>query len=139
MGKRTWSKGDDEGNLIKAGLNYGWPIICYGIDYDGTPIGEGITHQIGLEQPVYHFTPSIAPSGMEFYSGNKFPKWRDNLSIGARALQHLNRLVIEKNKVVHEKRLLTDLGLRVRIVRQGPDGYLYIGVDGRKILRIMPL
>ena len=132
-------RGGDEVNIIHSGLNYGWPIICYGIDYDGTPIGKGITHQEGLEQPIYHYTPSIAPSGMEFYFGNKFPKWRGNLFIGAMALQHLNRLVIEKNKVVHEERLLKDLGMRVRIVKQGPDGYLYLGVDGGKILRIKPL
>jgi len=131
-------KGGDEINRIEAGLNYGWPIICYGIDYDDTPIGEGITHKEGMEQPNYYYVPSIAPSGMEFYSGHRFEKWNGNLFIGAMALTHLNRLVLEEGKIVHEERLLQDFGKRVRVVKQGPDGYLYIGVDGGAIYRLTP-
>ncbi len=131
-------KGGDEVNRIGPSLNYGWPIICYGIDYDDTPIGEGITHKEGMEQPNYYYVPSIAPSSMEFYSGHNFEKWNGNLFIGAMALTHLNRLVLKKGKIVHEERLLQDFGKRVRVVRQGPDGYLYIAVDGGAIYRLIP-
>ncbi len=131
-------KGGDELNRIELGLNYGWPIICHCIDYDDTPIGEGITHKEGMEQPNYYYTPSIAPSGMEFYSGDMFKKWKGNLFIGAMALTHLNRLVLENGKVVHEERLLEDFGRRIRVVKQGPDGLIYIGVDGGMVLRLRP-
>ena len=130
--------GGDEVNIIKPTLNYGWPVITYGLNYDGTPVGEGITEKEGMEQSVYYYKPSIAPSGMQFYSSDVIPVWKGNLFIGALALQHLNRLVIENNKVIKEERLLKDKNWRVRSVKQGPDGYLYIGVDGGKILRIMP-
>ncbi|MEM9648726.1 MAG: PQQ-dependent sugar dehydrogenase [Bacteroidota bacterium] len=132
-------KGGDELNLVKPGLNYGWPIICHGIDYDDTPIGEGITHQEGLEQPVYFYTPSIAPSSMEFYTGDKFKVWKGNLFIGAMALTHLNRLELENGRVVHEERILQNFGKRIRVVRQGPDGLIYIGVDGGAIYRLEPI
>ena len=131
-------KGGDEVNVIEGGKNYGWPVITYGLEYDGTPVGEGITHKEGMEQPLYQYTPSIAPSGMEFYTGNAFPMWKGNLFIGGLVLTHLNRLVIKENKVVHEERLLQDQKWRVRSVKQGPDGFLYIGVDGGMILRIRP-
>ncbi|MEX0274338.1 MAG: PQQ-dependent sugar dehydrogenase [Flavobacteriaceae bacterium] len=131
-------KGGDEINIIYPGLNYGWPVICYGIDYDDSPIGQGITHKEGMEQPAHYYTPSIAPSGMEFYTGEKFPEWKNNLFIGALALQHLNRLVIENNKIVHEERLLEGFGKRVRAVKQGPEGYLYLGLDGGMIVRLVP-
>jgi glucose/arabinose dehydrogenase len=130
--------GGDEINIIKPGLNYGWPVITYGLNYDSTKVGEGITEKEGMEQPIYYYKPSIAPSGMQFYTSDVIPAWKGNLFIGAMALKHLNRLVIENNKVIKEERLLTDKGWRVRSVKQGPDGYLYIGVDGGKILRIMP-
>ncbi|WP_181899560.1 PQQ-dependent sugar dehydrogenase [Flagellimonas nanhaiensis] len=132
-------KGGDELNRIEPGKNYGWPIICHGIDYDDTPIGDGITHMEGMEQPMYHYTPSIAPSGMEFYTGEEFAEWEGNLFIGAMALTHLNRLVLKDGKVIHEERLLEDFGRRVRVVREGPDGLLYLGVDGGMILRMVPL
>ncbi len=131
-------KGGDELNIIKPGINYGWPIICWGIGYDNKPIGEGKTHQEGLEQPIYHYTPSIAPGGMDRYSGSEFPNWRGNLFIGGLALRHLNRLVLDNNKVIKEERLLSEHKWRVRSVREGPDGFLYIGVDGGMILRIKP-
>jgi glucose/arabinose dehydrogenase len=130
--------GGDEINIIKPTLNYGWPIITYGLNYDSTIVGEGITEKEGMEQPVYYYKPSIAPSGMQFYTSDVIPVWKGNLFIGAMALKHLNRLVIENNKVIKEERLLTDKGWRVRNVKQGPEGYLYLGVDGGKILRIMP-
>ncbi len=130
--------GGDEVNIIKPTLNYGWPVITYGLNYDSTTVGEGITKKGGMEQPVYYYKPSIAPSGMQFYSSDVIPLWKGNLFIGALALQHLNRLVIENNKVIKEERLLKGKNWRVRSVKQGPDGYLYIGVDGGKILRIMP-
>jgi len=131
-------KGGDEINIINPGLNYGWPVICHGIDYDGKPIGMGIKEKEGMQQPLYFYLPSIAPSGMTFYTGDKFPKWKGNLFIGAMALRHLNRVVVENNKVIHEERILKELNKRVRSVAQGPDGYLYVGVDGGKILRVSP-
>lgn len=130
-------KGGDEVNILQKGKNYGWPIICYGIDYDGEAIGEGITHKEGLEQPLYHFTPSIAPGGMDFYTGSEIPEWNGSLFIGALALRHLNRLEIKNGEVVGEERLLEDLEMRIRNVKQGPDGNLYIAADGGKILRIV--
>ena len=129
-------KGGDEINIIKRTLNYGWPVICHGIDYDGKPIGEGIKEKEGMEQPLYYYAPSIAPSGMEFYTSDIIPQWKGNLFIGAMALRHLNRLVIKDNKVVKEDRLLTDKNWRVRCIKQGPDGFLYIGIDRGPILRI---
>lgn len=131
-------KGGDELNRIEPGRNYGWPVICHGIDYDDTPIGDGITHKNGMEQPIHFYTPSIAPSGMDFYTGDKFKGWKGNLFIGSMALTHLNRLVFKNGKVIHEERLLQDFGKRVRVVRQGPDGFLYIGVDGGAIYRLKP-
>jgi aldose sugar dehydrogenase len=131
-------KGGDEINIIKPALNYGWPVITYGVNYDDTPVGEGITEKEGMEQPLYYYKPSIAPSGMQFYTSDVIPAWKGNLFIGAMAGMHLNRLVIDNNKVIKEERLLTDKKWRVRSLKQGPDGYLYMGVDGGRILRIRP-
>lgn len=131
-------KGGDEINIIKPAINYGWPVICYGVDYDGKPIGEGITAKEGMEQPFFYFTPSIAPSGMEFYSGDMIPQWKGDLFVGAMAMKHLNRLVVKDNKVIREERIFPDKKWRVRNVKQGPDGLLYISIDGGKILRIRP-
>jgi glucose/arabinose dehydrogenase len=131
-------KGGDEVNIIKPAINYGWPVICHGIDYDDTPIGEGITAKDGMEQPLYHYTPSIAPSGMEFYTAEAIKPWKGNLFIGAMAQRHLNRLVIENNRVIKEDRMLVDNKWRIRCVRTGPDGYLYLGIDKGPIVRIKP-
>jgi aldose sugar dehydrogenase len=131
-------KGGDELNLVKPGKNYGWPIITYGVDYSGEPVGAGITEKAGMEQPVHYYKPSIGPSGMVFYTGNAFPEWKGSLFQGALALTHLNRLVLEGNKVVKEERLFEQMNWRVRNVAQGPDGFLYIAVDGGMVMRIRP-
>jgi len=122
------ARGGDEINIPKAGRNYGWPIISYGREYSGGKIGEG-TSKPGLEQPVYYWDPSIAPAGMTFYTGDKFPAWRGNLFVGALKFQLLVRLEVEGNRIVKEERLLEDMGDRIRDVVQGPDGYLYLLTD----------
>ncbi len=131
-------KGGDEINIIKPGKNYGWPVITYGKDYDDKFVGDGLTQKEGMEQPFHYYVPSIAPSGMVFYTGDKYPKWKGNLFIGSMVLMHLNRLTIRDGLVVNEERILKGMKWRVRNVIQGPDGYLYIGVDGGMILKILP-
>ena len=131
-------QGGDEINIVKPGHNYGWPIITYGEEYGGGKIGAGITHKDGLDQPVYFYVPSIAPGGMIIYKGNAFPKWKNNIFSGALALRHLNRLVIENNKVVKEERILGQQKWRVRMISQGPDGFIYFSVDKGMILRLRP-
>jgi|FLOH01.1.fsa_nt_gi aldose sugar dehydrogenase len=130
-------KGGDEINIIRAGRNYGWPVITYGEEYEGGPVGEGLYVKDGMEQPVYMWKPSIAPSSMLFYTGDKYKNWHGNLFIGAMAGAHLNRLTLYENRVIHEERLLADQGWRVRIVRQGLDGYIYIGIDQGSIMRLV--
>ncbi len=131
-------KGGDEINIIQKGKNYGWPVITYGKEYDDTLIGKGLTQKEGMEQPFHYYVPSIAPSGMVFYTGDKYPAWKGNLFIGSMVLMHLNRLTIRDGLVVNEERILKGMNWRVRNVIQGPDGYLYIGVDGGMILKILP-
>ena len=122
-------QGGDEINVIRPGRNYGWPVITYGVNYGtGTPIGEG-THKTGMEQPLRVWAPSIAPSGMAFYTGNRFPAWKNNLFIGALRAQMLVRLELDGEKVVREERLMEDEIGRIRDVRAGPDGYLYLLTD----------
>jgi len=122
-------QGGDEINIIRPGTNYGWPVITYGVNYGtGTKIGEG-THKEGMAQPLYYWVPSIAPSGMAFYTGDRFPGWKGNLFVGALRDQMLVRLVLEGEKVVKEERLLKDVLGRIRDVRNGPDGYLYLLTD----------
>ncbi len=131
-------QGGDEINIIQAGLNYGWPVITYGVNYGiGTKIGEG-THKPGMQQPLYYWDPSIAPSGMIFYSGENFPKWQNNLLVGSLKFGLLLRLVIENNKVVHEERMLNGEFGRIRDVRQSPDGTLYLLTDEKqgKVLKL---
>lgn len=131
---RLWTvehgaKGGDELNLIEKGKNYGWAVISYGEEYSGEPIPGDITAKEGYEQPVYYWDPVIAPSGMEFYTGKAFPQWRGNIFIGGLVTQKLVRLVLKDNRVVGEEALLTDRGKRIRDVRQGEDGFLYIVTD----------
>ncbi len=122
-------RGGDELNIIEKGKNYGWPVIAHGIDYPGTPIGEGITHKEGMEEPVYYWDPVIAPSGLAFYTGNLFPQWRGSVFVGGLAGMVLDRLTIVNDKVVAEEPLLTDLRTRIRDVRVGPDGAVYVLTD----------
>jgi len=133
------ARGGDEVNTPKAGLNYGWPVITFGIDYSGVKIGEG-TAKAGMEQPLFYWDPSIAPSGAAFYTGSVWPAWKNSLFVGALAGQMLIRLSTEGEKVTGEERLLTNLGERIRDVRQGPDGFLYLLVDDAsgKVLRVRP-
>jgi len=122
-------QGGDEINVIRAGVNYGWPIITYGVQYvTGTRIGEG-THKPGMAQPLHYWVPSIAPSGMAFYMGDKFPAWRGDLFVGALRDQMLVRLKLDGEKVVGEERMLKNTLGRIRDVRIGPDGYLYLLTD----------
>jgi glucose/arabinose dehydrogenase len=122
-------QGGDEVNLVRAGANYGWPVITYGVNYGfGTKIGEG-THKPGMEQPLHYWVPSIAPSGMAFYTGDKFPHWRGDLFVGALRDQLLVRLKLDGEKIVREERMLRDVLGRIRDVRTGPDGFLYLLTD----------
>ena len=122
-------QGGDEINIIRAGVNYGWPVITYGRNYGiGTRIGEG-THKEGMAQPLYQWTPSIAPSGMAFYDGDKFPGWRGNLLVGALRYRLLARLKLDGERVVREERILKGTIGRIRDVRIGPDGYVYLLSD----------
>jgi aldose sugar dehydrogenase len=133
-------RGGDEINVIEAGLNYGWPVISHGIDYSGAPIGDGIREKEGMEQPLHHWTPSIAPSGMAFYQGEAFPEWEGDLLVGALAHRHLARLSFDaENEVVSEVRMLEEWGSRIRDVRVR-DGLIYVLTDHDpgELLRIEP-
>jgi glucose/arabinose dehydrogenase len=132
-------RGGDEINIPQAGKNYGWPVIGYGIDYSGAKIHDA-THQPGMEQPIYYWVPSIAPSGMAFYTGDLFPAWQGHLFVGGLVSRILVRLELDGEKVVKEERLLRDLDERIRDVRQGPDGALYLLTDNPagRILRLAP-
>lgn len=132
-------QGGDEVNVPLAGKNYGWPVIGYGIDYSGLRMHES-SAKAGMEQPIHYWVPSIAPSGMAFYTADRFPQWKNSLFVGALAGQHLARLTIDGEKIIAEERLLTDRKERFRDVRQGPDGYIYALTDeaNGKILRVSP-
>jgi glucose/arabinose dehydrogenase len=133
-------QGGDEVNVLRAGANYGWPVITYGANYGtGTKIGEG-TSKPGLAQPVHYWVPSIAPSGMAFYTGDRFPRWKGDLFVGALRDQLLVRLKLDGEKVVKEERMLQGTVGRIRDVRQGPDGFLYLLVDSSSgaIVRLEP-
>lgn len=142
---RLWTvehgaKGGDELNLIEKGKNYGWAVISYGEEYSGEPIPGDITQKEGFEQPIYYWDPVIAPSGMQYYTGAAFPAWRGNIFVGGLASQQLVRLVIKDNRVVGEEHLLTDREQRIRDVRQGFDGNLYVVTDDSdgELLKITP-
>lgn len=121
-------RGGDEINIIEPGINYGWPIITYGTAYSGLPMGEG-TRKPGMAQPIWHWTPSIAPSGMIWYSGDAFPAWRGNLFVGSLKFRYMERLELDGAEVTHREELLRGAYGRVRDVRQGPDGLIYILTD----------
>lgn len=131
--------GGDELNLIEPGVNFGWPVITYGRSYSGFKIGEG-THKQGMAQPVHYWVPSISPSGLMIYDGDAFANWRGSFFIGALSGRLLDRLEVREGKVVVEERLLEDWGARVRDVRQGPDGLIYLLTDARNgmLLRLEP-
>jgi len=132
-------RGGDEVNIPLAGKNYGWPVIGYGINYDGTKAHES-TAKPGMEQPIKYWVPSIAPSGMAFYTADLFPAWKGNLFVGALAGQMLVRLELDGETVTREERLLTDLRERIRDVRQGPDGAIWLLTDSGngRLLRLTP-
>jgi glucose/arabinose dehydrogenase len=137
------ARGGDELNIVRRGRDYGWPTIAYGTEYSGAPITGGITAKEGMEQPAYYWDPVIAPSGMTFYTADLFPAWKGNLFIGGLASTNLVRLVLDGEKVVGEERLLTDLKPkreRIRDVRQGPDGALYLVTDESpgRLLKLVP-
>ncbi len=133
------ARGGDEINVVEPGKDYGWPTISYGIEYKGDKIGEGITQKAGMEQPIYYWDPVIAPSGMTFYTGDKFPGWKGSLFVGALAAKHVARLTVDGRRIVGEERLLVDRA-RIRDVRQGLDGYLYVLTDEEngQLLRLAP-
>ena len=133
-------RGGDEINIIRGGLNYGWPKITYGkdyIDYVGiSPLGK-TTSLPGMEQPFYYWIPSIAPSGMAFSTSNIYDDWKDDLFVGSLKFEYLERLVIKENKVVKREKILDGIG-RVRNVVEGPDGYLYLGIEGTGVIKVLP-
>jgi glucose/arabinose dehydrogenase len=136
-------QGGDEINIIRAGRDYGWPIISYGVQYerDGyAPVGSGLTAMEGMEQPIYYWVPSIAPSGMMFYTGDLFPEWKGDLFVGAMRAgtgRFLVRLELEGDRVIEEEHLLVELDQRIRDIRQGPDGAVYV-IAGDSIVKLTP-
>ena len=133
-------RGGDEINVAEAGNNYGWPVVSYGINYNGTPVGSGDAHGSGFVDPLYQWTPVIAPSGMIFYSGEAVPAWKGDLLVGGLASTALVRLELDGRKVTHEERLLEDLGRRIRDVAEGPNGDIFLLTDesNGEILRLGP-
>lgn len=133
------ARGGDEVNILEPGKNYGWPVISYGVEYSGAKIGEG-TQKPGLEQPIYYWDPVIAPSGMAFYDASLFPAWKGSLFVGGLASTHLARLTLKGDRVVGEEWLLEDMGQRIRDVRVGPDGALWLLTDESdgRVLRLVP-
>ncbi|TLX76522.1 PQQ-dependent sugar dehydrogenase [Labilibacter sediminis] len=140
---KIWSdehgpKGGDELNLIEAGKNYGWPVISFGINYNGT-VFTNDTAKAGMEQPVVYWVPSIAPCGMTFVKGNRYPNWKNNILTGSLRFEYLHRCVLEGNKVVYQEKLLQNIG-RVRNVEMSPDGFVYVAIEKPgKLLKLVPL
>ncbi|HNU59390.1 MAG TPA: PQQ-dependent sugar dehydrogenase, partial [Aquaticitalea sp.] len=128
-------RGGDEINIVKKGANYGWPTITYGINYSGTKITDE-TARPGMEQPLHYWDPSIAPSGMAFITSDKYPGWQGDLLIGSLKFEYLDKCILKDGKVVQEERLLDGLG-RVRTVHQGPDGYIYVGIENLGIVKLL--
>jgi glucose/arabinose dehydrogenase len=129
-------KGGDEINIIKAGKNYGWPKASFGVNYSGTKFTDK-TSITGMEDPIHHWTPSIAPSGMAFVTSDKYPTWKGNVLVGSLKFQYVTHCVLDNNKVIKEEKLLENIG-RVRCVRQAPDGYIYVAVQNLGIVRLTP-
>ncbi|MBP2832373.1 PQQ-dependent sugar dehydrogenase [Aquimarina sp. U1-2] len=129
-------RGGDEINPIQKGINYGWPVITYGINYSGTQI-TALTKKEGMQQPLYYWIPSIAPSGMDFVTSDIYPDWKNDIVIGSLKFQYLELVELTDQKVSGRKKLLEDIG-RVRNVRQGPDGFIYVAVENKGILKIVP-
>ncbi len=129
-------RGGDEINIIKAGANYGWPVVTYGINYSGTPITDK-TEMEGMTQPFHYWVPSIAPSGMTFVTSSKYGDWKGSILVGSLKFQYLERLIVEGNKVVKREKLLDGIG-RVRDVKEGPNGMLYVAVEGKGIYKLNP-
>lgn len=131
--------GGDEINIIRAGHDYGWPVISYGLQYTtGKRVGSGQTAQKGMDQPIYFWFPDVAPSGMLFYTGDRFPEWKGNLFVGSLAGKALMRLVLDGERIVGEERLLTERNQRIRDVRQAPDGTIYVLTGDGSLLRLVP-
>jgi glucose/arabinose dehydrogenase len=133
-------RGGDELNIPESGKNYGWPEVSFGVNYSGTPVGTGQSDAPGFEDPIYQWTPVIAPSGMTFYTGEAFPEWQGDLFVGGLASTALVRLELDGNSVAHEERILDDAGRRIRDVVEGPEGtlYLLVDADNGELLRISP-
>ncbi|MDZ4149121.1 MAG: PQQ-dependent sugar dehydrogenase [Flavobacteriaceae bacterium] len=128
--------GGDEINIVQKGKNYGWPVVTYGIDYDGTTISDK-TSAPGIVEPIHYWLPSIAPSGMTFVTSAVYPEWKGNLLVGSLKFQYLERLTLEGEKVTGRENLAVGIG-RLRNVRQAPDGFLYVGVEGKGIFKVVP-
>ena len=129
-------KGGDEINIVKKGANFGWPEITYGINYDGSILSEE-TAKPGMEQPLYYWVPSIAPSGFAFISNSKYPAWEGDFLVGSLKFGYLEKLTIKNSKVTKREKVIDGLG-RVRNVVLGPDGIIYAGIDGKGIVKIVP-
>lgn len=129
-------QGGDEINIISKGANYGWPVVTYGIDYDNSIISTE-TQKEGITNPIYYWAPSIAPSGMAFVTSNKYPAWKGHLLVGSLKFQYLELVKLDGDKVIGRQKIASDIG-RLRNVIQAPDGYLYIGVEGKGIFKIIP-
>jgi len=129
-------KGGDEINILRKGLNYGWPVITYGKNYNGTKITDK-THQSGMAQPHFYWDPSIAPCGMTFVTSDKYPKWKGDLLVGSLKFGYVELLAIEEFQVIKRTKILDGIG-RVRNIRQGTDGYIYVAVEGEGIIKVIP-
>lgn len=133
-------RGGDELNIVEPGVNYGWPVVSLGVNYDGSPVGSGAARAEGMRDAIYSWTPVIAPSGMIFYGGDAFPEWQGDLFVGGLRSTALVRLELDGDRVTHEERLLEALGARIRDVAEGPDGAIYVITDAGNgaILRLAP-